>query len=325
MPYSSVHSKDNDLYTVSDLISWTPPSVIRIIDKGIFNVCNRMLIFGDEGSWKSMLTIHTAVCLSNGSDWFGFKTTKCNLLKIQVELPMYSDRERTEKYSKGHELILTTKIMKNYTTPESQLEAKKWIHSQAYPSNLVSKTATFYHIDESFAYENMKKAIDICLTELPPNRPLVVILDPLYMLVGGNPNDGAEMKKLLTNIDLAMSHYAAKGFFISFILIHHMKKPDTDSNGQAVNGGSNDQSGTRDFQKWADTVIRLDLDQNNSKRVKFRFTKHRNAEDDMPDLELKWDRETLHPQVTARYLRHDPKDDEEEILRGSDKYLLLEG
>jgi hypothetical protein len=45
----------------------------------------------------------------------------------------------------------------------------------------------------------------------------------------------------------------------------------------------------------------------------------------MPDLELKWDRETLHPQVTARYLRHDPKDDEEEILRGSDKYLLLEG
>jgi RecA-family ATPase len=284
-----------------------------------------MLIFGDEGSWKSMLTIHTAVCLSNGSDWFGFKTTQCNVLKIQVELPMYSDRERTEKYSLGHEKILTAKIMKNYTTPEAKAKAVDWIKQQSRPFNLISKTATFYHIDESFAYENMKKAIELCLTELPANRPLVIILDPLYMLVGGNPNDGADMKKLLNNLDIAMAYYASRGFYISFILIHHMKKPDTDSNGLPVNGGSNDQSGTRDFQKWADTVIRLDLDQNNSKRVKFRFTKHRNAEEDLPDLELKWHRETLHPQVTNSYIRHDPKDDDETEIRGADGYCLLEG
>jgi RecA-family ATPase len=324
MPYSSIHAKDSDLYTVADLQHWQPPSVLRIIHKGIFNVNNRMLIFGDEGSWKSILTIHTAHCLANGSEWFGFKTTQCNVLKIQVELPLYSDRERTLKYESGHERILSAKILKNYNLPEEKTKALEWVKAQSHPTNLINKTATFYHIDESFAYENMKKAIDICLTELP-SHPLVVILDPLYMLVGGNPNDGAEMKKLLTNIDLAMSYYASKNFYISFIVIHHMKKPDVDSNGHNVNGGSNDQSGTRDFQKWADTVIRLDLSPANSKRVDFRFTKHRNAEEDLPDMELKWHRETLHPQVTARYIRKDPKDEDEIEIRGDDGYCLLEG
>ena len=79
-----------------------------------------------------------------------------------------------------------------------------------------------------------------------------------------------------------------------------------------------------DFQKWADTVIRLDLDRNNSKRVGFRFTKHRNAEDDLPDMELKWNRETLHPQVTQKYFKVDPKDADEMDIRGDEGYMMLD-
>jgi RecA-family ATPase len=170
----------------------------------------------------------------------------------------------------------------------------------------------------------MKKKIDICITELPP-RPLVVILDPLYMIVGGNPNDNSDMKRLFDNIDLATSHYNTKGFYLSFIIVHHKKKPDMDNTGHEVNGGSNDQSGTRDFQKWVDTVIRLDLNAINHKRVKFKFTKHRNAEVDLPDMELKWHRETLHPQITECFVSHDPKDDNEMEIRGDEGYMLLEG
>ena len=320
---STIHGKDGDLYSINDLLSWKSPDVVRIIHKGVFNVGNRMLIFGDEGSWKSMLTIHTAMSLANGSEWFGYHTTQCNVLKIQVELPMYSDKDRTAKYCAGHEKILRAKLLSKCTTKEQQDSLSSWIHEQSYPENIINKTATFYHIDESFAQENMKKSIALCLTNLP-TRPLVVILDPLYMLVGGNPNDGAEMKKLLSFIDLCMYDYMHKGFGVSFILIHHMKKPATDNDGKAVNGGSNDQSGTRDFQKWADTVIRLDLDANNSKRVDFRFTKHRNAEDDLCDMQLKWHRDTLHPQVVQKFMRKDPLDDDEAEIRGNEGLMMLE-
>jgi len=237
---------------------------------------------------------------------------------------MYSDRERMIKYELGHERILSAKVLRTCKNDEDKVSALKWIKEQSHPSNLINKTSSFYHIDESFAYENMKKCIDICLTELP-NRPLVVILDPLYMLVGGDQNDGAEMKKLLNNIDLAISYYVSKNFYISFIIIHHKKKPSLDSTGSVVDNGSNDQSGSRFFQNWVDTAIRLDLSASNSRRIGFKFTKHRNAEDDLPDLELKWHRETLHPQVTQRFVRKDAKEEDEVDIRGDDGYMLLEG
>ena len=95
---SDIHEKDKQLYTIQDLLDWTPPPNYRIISGGVLNVKNRMLIFGDEGSWKSMLALHTAHCISRGSRWLGFRTNPCNVLRLQVELPMYTDRDRIEKY-----------------------------------------------------------------------------------------------------------------------------------------------------------------------------------------------------------------------------------
>ena len=320
---SIIHSRDSSLYSVSDLLQWQPPPVTRIIDKGIFNVGNKMLIFGDEGSWKSILTIHTAVCLANGTDWFGYSTTQCNLLKIQVELPQYSDRNRIEKYLLGHKRILEAKLLPRCKDDAERLSAHSFIKAQLELPNMINRTDHFLHIDELAGIESLKRNIELCLINLP-SRPLVIILDPLYMIVGGDPNKNDDMKRLLQNIDLAVSDYERKGFSISTIIIHHMKKPDVDNTGRTVNGGSNDQSGTRDFQKWADTIIRLDLDINNSKRIGFRFTKHRNAEEDLYDFEIKWNRDTLHPQVTNRFIRHDPKEEDEALLYGNDLLLQLE-
>ena len=98
---SDIHSKSHHLYTISDLINWQPPHYTSIIHSGILNVKNRMLIFGDEGSWKSILVLHTAHSIARGSRWLGFDTTACNVLRLQAELPMYIDRERTVKYCNG--------------------------------------------------------------------------------------------------------------------------------------------------------------------------------------------------------------------------------
>ncbi len=48
MTSSELHSRDKQLYTISDLLSWTPPAITRIISDGVLNIRNKMLIFGER-------------------------------------------------------------------------------------------------------------------------------------------------------------------------------------------------------------------------------------------------------------------------------------
>jgi RecA-family ATPase len=327
MSYSSIHLKDNSLYSISDLQEWKPPSITRIISKGILNVGNRMIIFGDEGSWKSILTNHTAHCLATGTSWLGWHTTRCNVFRLQVELPMYSDRERTLKYCEGAKQIYISKHRSEYTD-ESSNQNSSLLYTRAmqfaYPPNIISRTEHYVHFDESFGIESLKKNIEHCITNLE-RLPLVLILDPLYLLVGGNTNDTTEMRRFLDNINTIIADYERKGFSLAVILIHHSRKSHTDETGAAQNMGSQDATGTRAFSYWADTIIRLDLSNKNSCRVHFAFTKHRNAEEELPALDIRWHRDTLHPQVTNRILAHDELDEEERDIRSESDYTLLDG
>jgi hypothetical protein len=282
-----------------------------------------MMIFGDEGSWKSILSIHLAHSIANGSYWLGFPTTQCNVLKIQVELPMHSDVTRTLKYCSAHEQIFYQKHMSACHTEAELANLKSLAHTAAYPPNLISRTEQFMHFDEAFGLGSLDKNIRNCITNLPP-RPLVIILDPLYMIVGGDINKEAEMKKFLDNINITLSKYEKDGCQLAIVIIHHNRKDHTDNTGLAVNMGSQDATGTRAFARWFDTIVRLDLDENNSKRVSFHFTKHRNAEDDLPDLELKWHRDSLHPQIAKKFYRKDSTDEDEIEIRGEGDYTQLD-
>ena len=66
-----------------------------------------------------------------------------------------------------------------------------------------------------------------------------------------------------------------------------------------------------------DTVLRIDPDTADPTltKVEARFTKHRNAEEPLPLLTLRWDRGTLHPQILSRIVPRYEDDDELE-LRG---------
>lgn len=314
---SDIHDKDKQLFTITDLLEWKPPYHTRIISAGILNTSNRMIIFGDEGCWKSILAKHTGHCISRGSDWLGFKTFPSNALSVQAELPMYIDRERAEKYCIGSKQIFLAKY--GHTDP-SKLDARATEY--AYPKNYISRTEQFFHIDSSIAWESLLRNIRLSITELPP-APIVVILDPFYKMFGRNINEGTDVMPLLDKIDIAMDELGDTG--LSFIIIHHTRKSITDEKGQVVALGSQDATGWRGLSRWADTMLRIDPDPEDRTMTKVTatFTKHRNAEDVLPIIHLRWNRDTLHPQILQRLM---PKyEDEGELeLRGQADLAQLE-
>lgn len=306
---STIHDRDKQLYTISDLLAWTPPPHYRIISGGVLNVKNRMIIFGDEGSWKSILAIHTAHCIARGSRWLGFRTYPANVLRLQVELPMYIDRERVEKYCIGSKQIyLARDSHKDITAEElDRLDARATDY--AYPTSVVNRTEQFIHIDESSGWESLRHNILTCVTELP-ELPLVVILDCLYKMFNRNISEETDVKPLLDKIDLIMEDIKSIPG-ISFIIVHHTRKSKTDEQGRPTPMGSQDATGSRAWLRWADTILRIDPDPSDSTltKVTATFTKHRNADDVLPILIVRWNRDTLHPQILSRIM---PKYEEEE-------------
>ena len=320
---SSIHDKDKQLFTVSDLLEWQPPQYTQIISSGILNTKNRMIIFGDEGSWKSILALHTSHCIARGSRWLGFRTFPSNVLRLQVELPLYIDRERLDKYCGGSKQIFLAKDGHKEVTADQLDKLEAAAINYAYPTRYVSRTEQFIHIDESFGWESLLRNIRLCVAELPP-APLVVILDPLYKMFNRNISDESDVKPLLDKIDLIMEE-VKEVTGVSFIIVHHTRKSHTDDSGLPVNLGSQDATGSRAWMRWADTVLRIDPDPGDATmtRITATFTKHRNAEDVLPTIRIKWNRDTLHPQILHRIM---PKyEDEEELdLRGELNITQLE-
>jgi len=297
---SSIHDKDKQLYTVSDLLDWKPPYHYRIISGGVLNIKNRMIIFGDEGSWKSILALHTAHCIARGSRWLGFRTYPANVLRIQVELPMYIDRERIEKYCASSKRIYLARDSHTEVTGAELDRLDNRATDYAYPTNAINRTEQFLHIDESSGWESLRRNVETCITELP-ELPLVVVLDPLYKMFNRDISSEVDVKPLLDKIDMIMED--AKSIpGISFVIVHHTRKSKTDESGTPISMGSQDATGSRAWSRWADTILRIDPEPNDKTMTKVRatFTKHRNAEDVLPTLKLRWDRDTLHPLITSR-------------------------
>ncbi len=314
---SDIHDKDKQLFTIHDLLAWTPPSNYRIISGGVLNVKNRMIIFGDEGSWKSVLALHTAHCIARGSRWLGFRTNPSNVLRLQVELPMYTDRDRIEKYCiASKQIYIARDNHKDITSDElDRLDSRATDY--AYPL-VVNRTEQFIHIDESSGWESLRKNIQMCIEELP-SLPLVVILDPLYKMFNRNLSEETDVKPMLDKIDLIMEDAAKSIPGVSFIIVHHTRKAITDS-GKPISMGSQDATGSRALVRWADTVLRIDPEPSDPTltKVNCTFTKHRNAEDVLPLLILRWDRGTLHPQILSRILPRYEGEEEIELRGGTD-------
>jgi len=223
---------------------------------------------------------------------------------------MYTDRERVDKYCLGSKQIYLAKDEHKEVTSAELDRLDNRATDYAYPL-VVSRTEQFIHIDESSGWESLRKNIQLCISELP-QLPLVVILDPLYKMFNRDISQEVDVKPMLDKIDLEMEDASQYIPGLSFIIIHHTRKSKTDESGRPISMGSQDATGSRALLRWADTILRIDPDPSDATLTKVRvtFTKHRNAEDILPTLILRWNRDTLHPQILSRILPRYEEDEE---------------
>ena len=249
--------------TIQELVDWTPPYQPEVISEGILKSETGLIIFGDAKGWKSMMALHTANCIATGEPWFGYKVTKALPAKYQCELPKAIDRERTIKYFNSHR------------------------------PHMYLKTNPYISIDTGYG----KSSLDKDLSELKshwPDRHVVLILDPIYLMISGNISDANDVKKFLQTIsDLKAKHH------ISVILIHHTHKTRVDSSGNIIDLGSDEVMGSYYFKAWADTMIRVKLLNENegSDKVRVTFDLVRHATRPLPAFSIKWSRQSLHPEI----------------------------
>ena len=83
---------------INEFLTKPQPYVKPLIANGLLFPGSRMFIFGRYGTWKSMLAMYTAYCLSTGTPWFKLDTIKSKVALAQVEIPEAQYQKRLVKY-----------------------------------------------------------------------------------------------------------------------------------------------------------------------------------------------------------------------------------
>ena len=204
--------------SLNELLAWKPPNIVPIMGGGLLLPQTKMIMYGRYKSWKSMIAMHTGMCIATGHSWFGFHVNQHNCLILQSEIPKAQYQKRANKYIEGNK-IHTEHL---------------WIASEPY-----------IKLDKGFGYTELEK-------EIIRLHPGVVIIDPIYKVVSGRITDEYDMRQFTDRMDILIDKY-----HFSLILIHHDRKSQV-YEGQAVNMGSQDMFGTSIFLDWCDTAIKIE-------------------------------------------------------------------
>lgn len=271
--------------SLSQLRSWNPPyRPDAIIEDSLLLPETAMLMFGSAKSWKTMHSTHLAFCLATASPWFGYDTRQCTVLKVQVELPKYQDKLRVTKYSDGNKL--SPKNIFFYTPDQSLL------------------------LDTTYGIQALTKVIEETKKRSPtPDDPLVIILDPVYLLMAGNESDGPDVKKFQQKLgDVRKSQQ------VTFVIISHARLGKTDASGGIIDMGAEEIMGSSLWNNWCDTMVRFQLlnPYSGSNINKVTFAYHRNAQQFHPAFTIKWNRANLVPEIIQR----DIVEEDEPSVRG---------
>jgi len=285
------------LLNIRDLREYKPPPARHLIHSGILNIGSRLIIFGDEGTFKSALAVHAAFSLARASKWMGFSTSQCNILYIQGEMSLSMTKERIEQYCEGSKAIYLARPAK---VPNEAQRAEEF----AYPPNIIMETLVQdVSLDTQNGYQFLRSELELMITELP-EHPIILIVDPLFKLFRYDLVKEEDMKVLTSNLDKLMrdvelfrSHPG-----MAVIIVHHTRKAQVDKDGNIlVSPRSMDMFGSGHLKWWADTIIRSDLDEKDEtdSSIRLTFAKHRIARYPPPKrIDLYWDRDTYHPFIT---------------------------
>ena len=221
-----------------------PPAIIE----GVLRQGAKMICTGDSKSGKTCLLTNLAICISEGWEWLGHKCMQGAVLYINMEV-MQSDFEARYKA-----------IYKAYGEPASE-QGK-----------------------DNFDYWNLRGKAEPLETLTPKiirrcrNKGyLVIIVDPIYKVQGGDENSAEAIGKFCALFDKIAEETGA-----SMIYVHHHSK-----GAQGARKAMDRGSGSGVFARDADAIVDftgLVLDPNEKELIMF----HRNykTEDELIPLQM---------------------------------------
>ena len=199
--------------------------------------------------------IHLAFCLSTGTSWLGFKTTKCRVLVIQSEqtelnyAARLTDWVRTHKINPG-----AVKDLRFINEPGLRMDSTHW---------------------QFFIEEEVKEF-----------RPDVIIVDDLYKSIISEV-DYSSLSKYIN-----FSFYLRQSYGVSIVTVHHPRKEDrfSENHGWENRNGLDELSGYAILNRDVETVIRVwHTDKEHDKTLLLlQWQKTRNVKGELGDFYVRW-------------------------------------
>lgn len=234
--------------TLGEFLKWDAPKLVPILGGGLMYQGSKVVLFAQYKAMKSMNAIWFCLKVSSGLPWMGFETPKegASVLYLQLEIAETQLQRRILKMTQGD----------------------TWISKK--PMYIWSESSLKLDTKEGF------DRLDEVLAKL---KPEVVVIDPVYKIMGGKMTDEMSVRPFLDRLDeLMMKHN------ISLLLVHHSRKKGLGDEGA---WGSDEMLGSVFFSAWPDTVIKMERTAYDQIQVKFEVVRH--AEEEIAPRQFKVD------------------------------------
>ena len=251
---------DWNITALTDFLDEDIPEPKHIIED-LLKPEGRMVIYGPEGSHKSLLSIHLAHCIASGEDWLGYNCTASSVLLIQTENSKANFQERLNQY---YTLQEPTGRIHLSTTPPFNLD----------------------YWDGVGGAKSLQAEVHFF-------KPEVIIIDPFYQSISKDAGDTSAVLTWQKNIDRVLKSSGS-----SLIVIAHGRKYPPDLDTPPL--GTNELYGSSHQKNWYDSMIQVvKLEESStSYQRRLHFAKHRDARRKPRDIIIRYT-DTLIPDVVA--------------------------
>lgn len=195
----------------------TPPETPAVLIDGLLYRGATMLFAGPSKSRKTFTSVDLGICIAEGREWLGFKTTQSNVLYLNLELAAHSFHGRTNA------ILHTRGILK----PPAGF--KVW--------NLRGHVVNLSRLRKPLVAYCQKHEVG------------VIFLDPHYKIDAGGAaeNSNDEIARLLCEIE-GMAHEANA----AVVVTHHFAKGDA-----GAKNFIDRASGAGTFARWPDVFVTM--------------------------------------------------------------------
>lgn len=214
----SLHGIDDNLPEIrsaAEMFEEPLPEPPRIID-GVLRKGAKMICTGDSKSGKTCLMTNLAVCIAEGWEWLGHQCQQGKVLYINMEVMQYDFQTRYRSVYKAYG---------KKATPEGMNNFEFW--------NLRGKA------------EPLDKLAPKIIARCRGKEYLVIIVDPIYKVQGGDENSAEAISRFCAWFDTIAEETGA-----AMVYVHHHAK-GAQGNRKAMDRGS----GSGVFSRDADAII----------------------------------------------------------------------